>query len=199
MTKTSPSVWKKIANAFGAIAYLLIAVQWLWLVATMVMPLVSTSPFREYALPQESHQAVNTLTLNMTMPPWAQAVVVALAVIFAIGVTVYAIYMMPVAISRASQATVKKAATVTVNHQTRHQKIKPQQKQRLQLRYLWVIKLLAILLPPSLSLLPTHYSLNLDHAVAIVTALFLASLSLGGLGLQVLVAYAAKVPVKELR
>lgn len=190
--------WRRVANLIGAIAYLMIAIQWLWLLATALIPILTSDTYQELFMPQQSAVVTESAVTEISLPPAVQAIIVAVSVAFAIGISLYAIYMVPRAVSRVSHKSIEKVATATVVRTTRHQTIKPKQRQVLITRYIWLIKYLAIALPIVLAWLPIYHRVGIEHQIIIIVAGFLASLSLVGLGLQLLVSYLAKVPIKNL-
>lgn len=149
-------------------------------------------------MPQQSAVVAEPAVAEISLPPIVQAIIVAASVAFAIGISLYAIYMVPRAVSRVSHKSIEKVATATVVRTTRHQTIKPKQRQSLITRYIWLIKCLSIALPVVLALLPIYQSIGIEHQIVMIVAGFLASLSLISLGLQLSVGYLTKVPVKNL-
>lgn len=195
---TKNNLWRRAANFIGAIAYFTIATQWLWLLSTAVLPVLPADKYQEIFLPQSSTAVVEPQLPELSIPPFIQVIIGVLSVVFAIGVSLYAIYIVPRSVGRTSHKSVKKIATITVKQTTRHQPVKPKQKQRLITRYMWLLKFLALILPLALSLLPIYEAIGIEHHLVVIVAIFLAALSLVGLGLQLLIAFFAKVPLKNL-
>lgn len=191
------TIWKKSANIFGGFAYLTMLLQWAWLLVTLAVPLLLSSEFIEYmTMPREKSEPAPTVPLELAVPSFAEGIILVASVGFAIGITLYALYIVPRTVSRAGRATFKKAALATVEHTTRQRDIQPEQKQSLILRYVWLIKLVVVVGPLIGLLVPTQ--LDLDHLIVTVVGLFLATLSIVALGLQLLIASLGKVPLKLL-
>ncbi len=195
---TKKSIWRPVANSFGGMAYLAVFFQWTWLLITLVVPAILSNAVVEYlTMPRTTDQPVDpTPAMELSLSPMMQTIIVVLSISFAIGITLYAIYMVPKTISRTGRTVVHRAAKVAVKQTTVKQPIKPRQKQSLLNRYSLLAKLMLIVIPLIALLIPT--SLDLDHQLVVVVGLFLSVLSSALFGLQLLIAYLAKVPLKQL-
>lgn len=186
------------ANLFGSAAYFMLAMQWLWLLSTTLLPIMISEGYRDLILPEPTNNVTTPASLDLAIPESLQIIIVVVSILFAVIVSLYALYLVPRAVSRAGHNSVQKVATITVEQTTRHHKIKPRQKQRLAARYTWLFKFLATALPLAAAMLPIYQTINIEHHLVAIVAAFLASLSLACFGLQLLIAYITKVPIKSL-
>src|SRR5690606_748368 len=99
----------------GAAAYFMIVIQWFWLLVTTLVPVIASEEYQGFITPQRSEAAIEPLSFQLTMPPFVQMSVVVLSVIFAIGVSLYALYLVPRTVSRAGRKSVNKVAVTTVD------------------------------------------------------------------------------------
>lgn len=189
---------RRAANLFGSVAYFMLAMQWLWLLSTTLLPIMISEGYRDFILPEPANNVTATAPYDLTIPQSVQVIIVVVSILFAVIVSLYALYLVPRAVSRVGHKSVQKVATITVEQTTRHHAIKPKQKQRLATRYTWLIKLLAAALPLAAAMLPIYQNISIEHHLVAIVAAFLASLSLICLGLQLLIAYITKVPIKSL-
>lgn len=189
---------RRIANLFGAAGYFMVSIQWLWLTATLILPLLSNDTIKNFVLPSPSQNQTTPPAVDISLPPFVEMAIVVLSIIFAVVVVIYAIYMVPRTISRTGHSTVTKAASFAVKQTTQQQKIKPRQRQLLTTRYIWLLKLIAILIPLALLVVPTSSEVGLTHDLVIISAVFLAAVSTVCFTLQISIAYITKLPYKNL-
>lgn len=192
------NISRRIANFFGAAGYFMVTIQWLWLIATLIAPLLSNDAIKNFFLPTPSQNQIALPTIDISLPPFVETAIVVLSIIFAVVVIIYAIYMVPRTISQTGHTTVKKAASFAVKQTAQQQKIKPRQRQLLTTRYIWLLKLIAVSIPLVLLVVPTSSEVGLTHDLVIISAVFLAAVSTTCFTLQLLIAYITKLPYKNL-
>lgn len=174
----------RIANIFGSFGYLSIVVQWFWFIAVIVLPYLEGSSLKSIFLPAagEKHHAV-AATINM--PPFMQLIIAGLAIIFTLAITIYAIYMIPRSIGKVGKTITQKSAQVTISHIKHHHKpLTKRERKRLFEYATWSVKLLLLLIPCVLLLLPAHARLTIPHEVILLFGAFCAGMSLVWFGLQ---------------
>lgn len=175
----------RIANIFGSFGYFSVVVQWLWFIATIVLPYLEESSLKSVFLPAPGDKH-HTVATAINMPPFVQVIIASLAIIFTLAILVYAIYMIPRSIGKAGKTITQKSAQVTVSHITHrhHKPLTKRERKRLFEYATWSVKLLLLLIPCILLLLPADAKLTIPHEVILLFGAFCAGMSLVWFGLQ---------------
>ena len=188
----------RIANIFGSFGYLSILIQWFWFLAIVVLPYLESSSLKSLFLPtHDEHRQVVASTLSM--PPIVQGIITVIAVLFTIAITLYAIYIIPRSVGKAGKTITQKSAQVTVMHLKHHHKplTKPERKRAFE--YLtWSVKLVLLLLPCVLLLLPIKDTLTIPHEIILLFGIFCAAMSLIWFGVQYIISRLSRSDPREI-
>jgi hypothetical protein len=188
--------WQKLANFFGVVGYILLALEWVWVAALYLPLLMDNRIFQEYILPQDKSISNDTVAMNepsllLTMA----AVTVSLIVIVT---TAIILVKLPLKFAKSSHKIIKQTAEAGIPIFTRHQKITKKKRKLLTARIaLWLKVSLAII--PLFSLVGVYYiepPIPLD--VYMIVSLFLSFSVLIFFLLQYVVAYLKKIPSENL-
>ncbi len=189
---------RRLANIFGAFGYLSCIVQWMMVFAILVLPLMESEGVRDIFLP--SAPATPTPSKIIDLPPIVQQLLLIGAVILSLSVIIYAFIAIPRAVGKAGRTVTHEAAKVVVR-QVEHVQSRPltkhQQKSLIE-RFTWSIKLLLVILPPLLLLLPVTLRYGLTHEHVLILGAFTASVSLLWFGIQYLIAHFAKLDERDV-
>lgn len=188
----------RIANGFGALGYLSCIIQWMLVFAILVLPLMEHEGVRDIFIP--AHPAAPTPSGSLDLPPILQQALLVGATIFSVGIIVYAVAAIPRAVGKAGRKVTHEVAEVAVR-QVEHIRPKPltkTQHKTLAERFTWTIKLLLIVLPPLLLLIPVTLRYGLAREHVLIAGAFTASMSLLWFGIQYLVAYFTKLDQRDV-
>lgn len=175
-----------VANFFGALGYTSVVMQWLWLCATLVIPFIASTEAKQLFLPTNpAERPTPPAEASAALPEWLQLVFFVLAIVFTIGVVVYALVVIPRSIGKAGKAVTQKSAAVVTQHVTHdRKKITKKQRRKLTEYITWSMKLGLLLVPALAALIPTGGALGIDHIFVLLAALFFAGWSLAMFGVQ---------------
>jgi len=175
---------QRIVNTIGAFGYLSLILQWTWSLVTLGAPLVTSQSFQSMFLPHQSNAPVDRLAINVPEPLGVVFSIV--AVIFAVGITIYAIYAVPRGIGRSAHKATQTSAAMIIPHITHHRRISKKRQKRLVERITWTMKFTVALVPLALLVIPTTANLALNHSVVAAVGIYLGIWSLGWFGSQYL-------------
>lgn len=179
---------RRIVNALGAIGYLFLLMQWMWLVITVLLPIAMQPGVRDLFLPNTEPRVERAAEPRDPLPQPVQMIMFGVAILFSVGVIIYAIVAVPQAVGRGGQRvtqTVAKRAVPTITH---HQPITKQRERTLIERITWTLKTVAIAIPLVLLAIPPGDVIDLPHAVAAVFGIAVGVGSIAAFGLQLLLA-----------
>jgi hypothetical protein len=186
---------QKLTNAFGALGYLGVVVQILWLGVTFGAPYLMTSGAKDLFLPRGASEPV--AAAPVALPAFVEIGFIVLAVVFSVGITVYALYAVPRTVGKYGKKTVTKTATSTLPVITHHKPISKKQERQLLQRLTWGVKALFVLAPLLINLFPLHESLELSRSVVVAVAVVLAIWSTALFTLQFVVSRHKSVQPKQ--
>ena len=175
------------ANALGALGYFSCVFQWMLVFATLVLPIMQQDGFRDFFMPSSPSTPMASEALNL--PPFVQTILLVAAIIFSLGIIIYAIVAVPRAIGRTGSKVAHetaKAATNQIAH-IQHKKLTARQRKTLTERLTWTVKLLLGVTPLTLLLIPIEPKFGVSHHHIIMAGVFCASMTLLWFGVQYLV------------
>lgn len=178
------------ANAFGALGYCSIVLQWLWAFLITAYPLLMGAGY--WTAPSATETTVHE-QVSFEMPDPIATLIMVIAVLVIAGVSVYMLAALPKRIGQTGQIITQKAATTLIPIITEHRKISEKKRHKLTVRTVLVMKLLLIAIPMSAPyIMPDLTSID-KEIIAILGLLGVASSSIL-FGLQYLVAKAMRTP-----
>lgn len=186
----------RIVNLLGTFGYISVIVQWLLIVIVLGAPLASNNTFKTLFLPTENTQPIEASSVGIPGP--IAFIFVILAVVFMIGLTVYAIYAVPKTVGQVAGNVSKKGAKVVLPAITHHKKISKKREIKLIERITWSIKLIVIILPLLLLLIPVSDQLSIDQNVVTSLGLLLAVPSLVWFSLQLTLSKLLKIDNQKI-
>ncbi|PID31280.1 hypothetical protein CR983_01890 [Candidatus Saccharibacteria bacterium] len=183
---------QKITNIVGTLGYMSVVLQWMWCGATIVGPYLVGMGAAEWFLPSPTATSKST-SAAISMPGIVEWLILALAVVFALAVSLYAIYAVPKRIARAASRATTRTAKAALPHVTHHKPLSKARSRRLIGRIRWLLKAAAVVIALLITLLPPPVSLELDTTVVVSAGLFLALVSTVLFAAQYILARAASL------
>lgn len=185
-----------IVNGLGVLGYISVLLQWLWVLLTLGYPLAMNESLQKTFLPEQTAKPIEAATLSIPQPIGIMFVV--LAVVFAIVISIYVIYSAPRTIGRIGRSMSRTSAETIAPRITRHRHISKKRQARLIERLTWTVKLIAVLLPPLLLMIPTASELGLSYQVVTAVGLYLTIWSIGWFGLQYLLTHVWRISARDI-
>lgn len=181
-----------VANVFGTLGYISIIFQWLWALLILCYPLIMSD--HSILMPNGHVQA----------PQSSAATVSPIALIFAVGttlivmvVTVIMLIRLPKKIGQQGARITHHTANVLIPVITKKKSLPKKKRAKLSYRIILASKATLITLP-LLALFYAPIGVPLESAVIWALGIFCASWSIAYVGLQQLIALAAKSPCDKL-
>lgn len=187
-----------LANTLGTLGYASCFIQWLWLVVTLLAPLLMSDAVQPFILPDKNPQPVTDPGAGAALPEWAQLIIMAVAVIFACGVCLYALWVLPRTVGKAGNTITRTATATTLKQVQRRHPLSARQKTRLIDRISWTTKLVLVITPVVFLAIPVDPILGLDHTIAVIAGLFFASWSVWWFSWQFIVVRLMKLPTHKV-
>ena len=187
---------RRLANVFGALGYLSCCIQWMLAFAVLVLPAMEGEGFREVFMPTAPVNSVGQS--DIALPPILQMIIIVAAVVFSLAVMIYAIISIPRAVGRTGSKVTHETAKVAVRQIIHHKPLTRKQEKTFVERITWSIKLLLVLIPSVLLLIPVapRYGVTQDHIL--IAGAFCACLTLFWFGIQYLVARLTKLDPRNV-
>lgn len=179
---------RRIVNILGAIGYLFLLMQWMWLVVTVLVPIAMQPGVRDLFLPNTEPRPERVIEAQQPLSEPAQWLIFGGAMLFALGATLYAVINVPRAVGKSGQRITQTVAKRAIPVITQHKKITKRRERNLIEKITWGVKAAAIAIPTFLLIIPPGEVLELDHAVAAIFGGLLAGCSIAIFGLQFLLA-----------
>lgn len=181
----------KAANLFGTLGYIAIIFQWLWALLIICYPFIISD--HSFFTPNGQPQPATTPS---ALSPIA-VVVAIIATVAVMCITVVVLVRLPKQIGRQGAKITHHAAEIVMPVITKHRVVPKKKRVTLSYRVILLFKALAIGLPLfCLSFAPS--GTPLEPAVMWALGIFCASWSVAYVGLQQLIALAAKLPRDKL-
>lgn len=192
----SITVKRVFANIFGTLGYMSLLLQWLWAGLTLGYPLIASDQFQTVFLPKPT--TPTEPALSVTVPDPIAIIFMILAVIFAVGVTIYMIIAVPRTIGRVGKKVTIKSAETIAPYVTHHKKVSKKRQKSLLERISWSVKFTLAILPLLAALLPVSSKLGLSASVVIGIAIICASFTLLWFMAQFIVAKIGGLDAKDI-
>lgn len=189
---------RKIANFFGAFGYVNISFQWLWCLLPLLLALVDNDTVQRLIFPAQPVSSTPTPTTGFALPSFVEIIIMIVAVVFALALTIYAMYLIPKSIGKTGQRITQKSATAVIPLITHKRKLSNKKRAKLQLQVSWSLKLALVLLPAFISLVVQPHRLQLDHTVFLAMGLAMMAWSLVLFGIQFGIMKIAKLDPKNI-
>ena len=180
-------------NTFGALGYSSLLVQWVWTILAVGLSFFTSDTMQNVFLPPKNAQA-SPQPQGFDLPTGIEIIIAIAAVIFALGVIVYAIVSVPRAIGRGGQRVTHKSAKAALPHITHHRPLSKKRKRRLLEQITWTIKAILAILPFVLLAIPPSPEIGLDHNVVVAAGLLLFAVTVVMFVIQFVLAKVWKIP-----
>lgn len=187
---------QSFANIFGALGYLSLVIQWLWMGLVIGAPFVASDFFKNLLLPETDPTPTDSISMNVPEP--IGIIFMVLAVIFALGVTIYAIVAVPSSIARTGQKATLKTAQVIVPRITHHKHVSKKREKTLIERITWSVKLLLTLVPVIALSVPPDDIVGLSHSVVVGVGLFCGAATVVWFSLEFAIAKLGKIEPRNV-
>lgn len=181
------------ANTFGALGYSSIIIQWFWTLLTIGMPIMTSDFMKQLFLPSPPAKNPESM-MTFSLPSSVEIIIAVIAVVFSVGLCVYALLSVPSKIGRGGQRITAKSTAVIMPRIVEHKVVSKRQRRKLRDRINWTIKLLLVLAPIVLLLIPPDQSLGLSHSVVLMMGLIFSAASLGLFLSQLLLVKLWRIP-----
>ncbi len=169
---------QKIANFFGGLGYASLLLQWLWFGLTALFPLVANWDVKNSFLMHSSESTTAAPSASMAMPGWLGIVLTIFALVFTIGLTIFAIIAIPKTIGKTGRTVTQGTANLVIPKLEHHHKMTVPQKRKLRFEITWSVKLVLWLIPLAALLFPFQNPEGLTEDHVVVLSFFTASFTL---------------------
>lgn len=199
MAKKSPNrPITKLANALGLFGYTSVLMQWLWLFATLLLPIANNPTVRYWIAPSASDPSEQLPVISPSLPEPVQYILIILSVIFIAGVIIYLIKSVPKAIGQTGKTITQGSAKIVAPHLIEKRKLPAKQEKKLFERITWVMKLAILAIPLLALLIPVEASFDIEYLHVVAFGLFCGAWSLFWFGLQFVVVRWFKLDLKKI-
>ena len=182
---------RQAANLFGALGYISCLIQWMLVFVIFILPTLDSDGFRGFFIPPETAPSQPTSTI--ALPPFLQSVLLIAAILFSLGIMIYAIISVPRAIGRTGGKVTHKAADVAVTHIVHRKHLTVKQQKTFIEHITWSIKLILTILPLLLLLLPSTATYTIPKEYILLFGAFCAGMTLLWFGIQYTIARISKL------
>ena len=135
------------SNFVGGIGYISVSLQWIWSFIPLLYPLAKSETFKTYFMPTAGGETAPIETFSPALSYGVEIVLIVLALLFAIGVTIYAIVAVPRSFGKAGKAATNKGAKIILPVITKHKTLTARYKRTLMSRISWGLKAILIFIP----------------------------------------------------
>ncbi len=142
---TKVRIRRLFAQAFLAIAYLIVTLQWLWMLAIGLPPLIEAGAFDSLAPPTQTEQPA-TQVYPAEFSPVLTIFAGVITLVF-LGLTAVILIKLPKTISQTGDKIVHQATEVVIPVITHHKKLPARKKRELSYRIMIVLQLTLVLIP----------------------------------------------------
>lgn len=166
----------RVANIFGALGYINLILQWVWSSLPLLSLLFVSQTFRDCFLPTKNTPPVEATPIALPGP--VEGLFLAAAVIFSIGVIIYAIFLIPRSIGRTGHKITEKTAEAALPIIVGRKKLTKKTKRSLIIRVTWAIKAILVAIPAIMLLVPVpaEFGLTQEQYAAAGIILMLGSI-----------------------
>lgn len=193
-----PSRKTLIVNIFGALGYLSVTLQWLWVTALLLPTLLDNKTVQYFLLPHPNTEPQSSLVGPITSSSLITTVIAVGVTVLMIIITIILLVRLPAAIAKTSKTATTKTAEAALPVFTHHKQLSPVAKRKLTIRLIKVIKFIVILAPLCALIACFFAPIQLSIEIAILVECCLAISSLIWFSLEYLVAYRLRVKPIEI-
>lgn len=179
-------------NVVQTFSYISIVTQWMWMVITLLLPVIVSSQWlKDMSAPDTS---VAPAVESFAMPTWIANIIGVLVVVIGLSLTIYALVSLPRSIRRTGAKTTHETAVFISEHIPHAKPLDKKDKEKRIFRYSWLIKLSLWLIPITLLVIPPQ---SLPHNLAVTCGLVLGIVTLFWLVLEYCLLDKAKTQSKR--
>ena len=182
-----PSKRLLLVNAFGALFYLAVIMQWLWSLVAYLPYIITFLNGMQTPIEPSAEPVVSTVATSGP-PSTILLIVGAVVTVAVIGATIWALIKLPSAVGKAGHKMTQQASDYIVPVITNHAPISVQKKQYLTARIMIDIKLAVCIVPIVISAGTYLLAAAIPYEVTMLVAAALGIASLSLLSVQVLTA-----------
>lgn len=188
----------RTSNFIGGVGYMSVSLQWIWSSIPLLYPLTHSQVFKTYFMPKQGPKIAPTETAGPVLSQGIELVLIIAALVFAVGIIIFAIVAVPKSFGKAGKTVTTKGAEAMVPTITQHKKITKKQRLALLSRIGFGIKALLVVAPIGLLFIPLEGSFQLTRPTFIAAGLILAAGSLLLFIMQFVLAKSAKLPDNKI-
>lgn len=176
---------RRSVNILGSLGYISLAIQWLWMIGILGMPILVSDWFKGLFLPNQMTSSTPSPAINVPEP--LAVIFLVLAVVFSVSMIVYTLVAVPRAVGKTGKKITMTTAKVIIPKISHHKPISKKREKTLVERITWSMKFAAAIVPIfALAIPPRTDLIDLSHQVVVGVGLFCASLTLLWFGGQFL-------------
>lgn len=188
---------RRFVNLFGALSYLAIILEWMWLFI-LYIPLLLKYHVFDWTLPKASSTPSEQFHFTFALPSVFTLVIASIVTALVIVITLYILIKIPIEAVKKSHALTTEASEKVVPVLTHHKHISKKQKIELSARIIFYTKLVLIVIAVC-TLLPTQFiQTGLPSSIGLFIGIILALFAALTLGLQIILARLLHVPTEQL-
>lgn len=176
----------RLVNLLGAIGYLFVLVQWMWMLLLIAVPLSSQPIFQELFMPKTQQIDSQPTEPRQALPGPVESIILVLSLLISVGIIIYAIVAVPKVVGRSGQKLTSQAAKRALPVVTKHKKLSKKRQLKLTERITWSLKLSIIVIPLIALIIPPSEVIELDHGISVVFGALLAVVAGVAFGLQLM-------------
>lgn len=171
---------KRFYNVVQTFSYISIVTQWMWMVITLLLPVIVSSQWlKDMSAPDTS---VAPAVQSFAMPTWIANIIGVLVVVIGLSLTIYALVSLPRSIRRTGAKTTHETAVFISEHIPHAKPLDKKDKEKRIFRYSWLVRLALWLIPILLLAVPPPQSL--PHNLSIACGLILGTVTLFWLAVE---------------
>ena len=189
----------RLANTLGILGYTSCLIQWLWLFATQITPLIEDPNFREWFVPTQQTQNTDQLPVYAPqLPELLQYLLMILATIFIVTVIVYIVKSTPKVIGKTGRKVTQGSAKVVMPHIVHNKKLPAKEKRKLFERITWIMKAIICAIPVLALFIPVNPPFAIDYIHVVAFGLFCAIFTVFWFSLQFIVVRKANIDLDKV-
>lgn len=183
----------KIANFFGALGYLSLLLEWLWVFGLLLYPQVKNLSFilPDSAPAQKPQPSLTTIDSTFAL------IIGTVVTMLCLLLIIYTIYRVPREIAKTSSRAAHVAASTVIPSLTRHKHISKKESKRLTFAVVSYLKAAAIILPLLVCVIIPD-TLTLSKQIISIVAVFIAAWAIADFGIQLAFAKIAKLDTSKI-
>ncbi len=185
-----PNTWVNVANTFGALGYASVFVQWAWMIIVVGYPFFASD--MPILFPEESPRITPEQVPVVSMPSVVTIAVSLLITVVMLVISAIVLAKLPRSVGKSGASITQGTAKAIIPTLTHHKKIPKAKQRRLTFTISTIIKTIAVVVPLCVVICAPEIP-ELGSYLAMVIALFCASMSALYFGVQLITTIALRL------